>query len=388
MTRLRQVIWFLCVAMLVTACGQEGEATPTAVPPTITTPTPMPTATATAPLPTPTPPPTHTSIPTPSATLTATPAPTDTAVSPASTITIAQPVANAEIMIGQELRIQGQVIPPPTRPLTVRLTVAGGVVVGQETAIADAAGDWAVTVILSPTIAGPAELAVQLEGTEITTAVPITLLPQTGADKSFITLNQPTPGDTAVAGHTILFAGRVNNPVNETVTIAVWDQGCTSVAANQSFTVSGGNWIGYSIISSQAAPGPACAIAYTGTPGQPNLREVRIPLTILAADDEQAIKLQLGNNGEIPFTAGQNTYLFGIAINAPEREIKLRLEADDPARPSGLITSATAYANQYGFWEIDLAIPADARGQALLYITIGSSDATYREIRLPVTIQE
>ncbi|HUM70186.1 MAG TPA: hypothetical protein PLK31_15245, partial [Chloroflexota bacterium] len=231
------------------------------------------------------------------------------------------------------------------------------------------------------------ELTAQLAGLVNGTAVPITLLPQTGADKSFITLNRPTVGDTAVAGYTILFEGRVNNAVNETVTITVQDQACTTTVANQSFNVSRGNWLGYTIVSSQAVPGPACAIAYTGVPGQENLREVRIPLTILAADDEQAIQLQLGNNGAIGFSAGQNTYLFGIAINAPEREVKLRLEADDPARPSGLITSATAYANQYGFWEIDLEIPTDAKGDALLYITIGSSESTYREIRLPVTIE-
>ena len=237
------------------------------------------------------------------------------------------------------------------------------------------------------TTTGPAELSAQLAAVANGTAVPIILLPQTGADKSFITVNRPAAGDTAVAGYTILFEGRVNNPVNETITITVLDQACTTTVANQSFNVARGNWLGYTIISTQATPGPGCAIAYTGVPGQENLREVRIPLTILAANDEQAIQLQLGNSSTIDFSAGQNTYLFGIAINAPEREVRLRLEADDPARPSGLITSATAYANQYGFWEIDLEIPANARGGALLYITIGSSEATYREIRLPVTIE-
>lgn len=388
--RLRQVIWFICVGIVVTACGQEGEETPTAVAPN-TLPPPTLTAAPTEPLPTHTAAPTATAVPSstaaPPATLTPTPLPTNTAVSTASTVTILAPAPDAEIIVGQEITIQGRAVPPPTEPLTVRITAAGEREVWQETVAADAAGEWAVTAVLPLTTTGPAELSAQLAGVANGTAVPITLLPQTGADKSFITLNRPAAGDTAVAGYTILFEGRVNNPVNETITIAVLDQACTSSVANQSFTVARGNWLGYTIVSTQAAPGPGCAIAYTGVPGQENLREVRIPLTILAANDEQAIQLQLGNSGAIGFSAGQNTYLFGIAINAPEREVRLRLEADDPARPSGLITSATAYANQYGFWEIDLEIPANARGGALLYITTGSSDATYREIRLPVTIE-
>ncbi len=386
MKRACQIIWFICMGVLLTACGKEGTATPTAV----TTRTP-PTATATA-VPTeppPTPTATHTAVPTPTpvATATHTPAPTDTAVSSATTITIVQPAAAAEITVGQEVIIAGRAVPPPMQPLTIRMTVVGGVEIVYETAVPDNDGNWSVTAVLSPTITGPAELSAQLDGTETSTAVPITLLPQTGVDKSFITLNRPMTGDTAVAGYTLLFDGRVNNPVNETVTITVLDQACTAIAANQSFAVSGGNWIGYTIISSQAAPGPGCAIAATGAPDQADRREVRIPLTILAAEDEEAILLQLGNSGDISFQAGQNTYLFGIAINAPEREVSLRLEADDPARPSGLITSATAYANQYGFWEIDLEIPDDAAGEALLYITIGNSDAAYREIRLPITIE-
>lgn len=388
--RLHQVIWFICVGILVTACGQEGEATPTAVTPN-TLPPPTPTAIPTEPPPTPTATPTETAVPSPTATtpptLTPTPAPTDTAVSGASIITILAPAPHAAITVGQELIIQGRAVPPPTQPLTVRITAAGGQDVWQETATIDAAGEWLVTAVLPFTTTGPAELSAQLAGAVNGTAMPITLLPQTGADKSFITLNRPVAGDTAVAGYTILFEGRVNNPVNETITITVLDQGCTTTVANQSFNVARGSWLGYTIVSTQATPGPGCAIAYTGVPGQENLREVRIPLTILAADDAQAIQLQLGNSDTIGFNAGQNTYLFGIAINAPEREVRLRLETDDPARPSGLITSATAYANQYGFWEIDLEIPANARGGALLYITIGNSEATYREIRLPVTIE-
>lgn len=388
--RLHQVIWFICVGILVTACGQEGKATPMAVTPN-TLPPPTPTAIPTEPPPTNTAAPTATAVPSPAATtpvtLTPTPAPTDTAVSTASTVTILAPSPNAEITVGQELIIQGRAVPPPTQPLTVRITAAGGQDIWQETTKTDAAGEWSVTAVLPFTTTGPAELSAQLASVTNSTAVPITLLPQTGADKSFITVNRPAVGDTAVAGYTILFEGRVNNPVNETITITVLDQACTTTVANQSFNVARGNWLGYTIVSTQATPGPGCAIAYTGIPGQENLREVRIPLTILAADDEQAIQLQLGNSGTIGFSAGQNTYLFGIAINAPEREVRLRLEADDPARPSGLITSATAYANQYGFWEIDLEIPANARGGALLYITIGSSEAAYREIRLPVTIE-
>jgi hypothetical protein len=304
-------------------------------------------------------------------------------------ITIEQPDTGAELIVGQEVTISGRAEPAPAEDVVVRITVAGNEDVLNELVTVAETGEWSVTAVLSPTITGPAELIAHLASTETGPTIPITLMAATASEETSISMTRPEIGDTAVISHSILFNGHVNNPIDETVTIAVLDNDCTTIAATQSFPIAGGDWIGYTIISPYATAGPACAIAYTGVRGEETAREVRIPIMIVTADDTQTVILQLGNLGEIPFKANESTSLFGVAINASDREVNIRLETDDPTQPAELITSATAFASQYGFWEIDLEIPEDAEGTAVLYITIGSSDTpNYREIRLPVTIQE
>jgi hypothetical protein len=291
--------------------------------------------------------------------------------------------------VGQEVSISGRAEPVPVADMMVRITVAGNEDVLNEVVTVEETGEWAITAVLSSTITGPAELVAHLASMETGSTIPVMLVADTASEETTITLTRPEIGDTAVISHTILFNGHVNKPIDETVTIAVLDNDCTTVAATQSFQVSGGDWLGYTIISAYATVGPACAIAYTGVRGEADAREVRIPINIVTADDEQTVILQLGNIGDIPFKAGESTSLFGVAINAPDRAVTIRLEADDPAQPVSLITSAAAFASQYGFWEIDLEIPEDAAGAAILYITIGNSNTpNYREIRLPVTIHE
>ncbi len=385
MKPLHQIICLICFGVLLTACGQDGQVTPTAVTlPTPTMPPTMPPTNTPAPEPTAT----HTAVaePTATATLTAVPTAEATATAQEVELIIHQPQTLAELPVGQEVTISGVVMPPQSGTVEIQVTVAGGQVMTATTATIGETGNWAAMVMIPPNITGPAEVTAQFAAKTVTNQ--ITLVPENAADAITITMNRPKSGATAVAGRMLLFDGRVNNPLGETVTIAVLDNDCTTTAASQSFTVTGGSWIGYTIISATAAPGPACAVAYTGTRGQDVWREARIPLIIAPADDQETVILQLGNNSDLLFKAGETIYLFGIAINAPDNEVSLRLESDDPSRPSSLITSASAFANQYGFWEIDLEIPEDAGGMALFYVTISSNDQNYREIRLPVTIQE
>jgi hypothetical protein len=301
---------------------------------------------------------------------------------------IHSPRTLTELPVGQEVIISGVLAPPQAGDVEIQIVVAGNQTITQTTTTASETGDWNAAVVIPPQITGPADVKARFLATNTTSVNQVFLVADAEGDGTVITINRPAAGDTAVAGYMVLFDGRVQNPLDETVTIAVLDNDCTTAAATQSFIVSGGDWYGFTIVSSGAQPGPACAVAYTGTRGEPDGREYRVPLTILSPDDPEAILLQLGNQGEIALRAGDSTYLFGIAINAPDDEVHIKLEADDPAQPSALITSATAYANQYGFWEIDLEIPAEAAGNAHLTITIGQNEEAYREIRLPVSIQE
>lgn len=420
MKPLRPLVWLICFALLFVACGQTGDGTavgptPTAgTPAAIISPTPTEHRSPESPAPEPTPADTATSAAAGAVTSTAVASATDTAVptatpeptatpTPGPMTTPAQPVifidypaAEAELLAGDEITINGHALPPLPETVHVRITAAGGAEVFDETTPVEAdTGNWSVTAVLSPTLSGPAELAVLLPNAG-GVSQPVTLIAATDSEQPSITLRRPTMVDTAVVGYILLFEGQINHPINGMVTIALLDNNCISTAATQSFPVSDGDWIGYLIISTQAVPGPACAIAYTGTPGQPTMREARVPLTLLAAEDSRALILQLGNN-EMAFQAGNSTYLFGIAINAPGREVNIRLETEaeteiedtlETATPAPkLITSATAFADQFGFWEIDLEIPEDAASEALLFITIGRAGAPYREIRRSVTIQ-
>jgi hypothetical protein len=95
--------------------------------------------------------------------------------------------------------------------------------------------------------------------------------------------------------------------------------------------------------------------------------------------------LQLGNPGDLDFTVGSTTHLFGIAINVPERAVDIMLVLDS-ASGSELVTSGTAFADQFGLWSIDLELPDDApSGPALLTLSSGADDS-YQEIRLPVNV--
>lgn len=384
MKPLHQIIYVICFGILLTACGQDGQATPTAVTHPSPTPTQIPPTNTAISKPTAT----HTAVPEPTATptVTAVPEPTATPTSQEVELIIHQPPPMAELPVGQEVTISGVVMPPQSGTIEVQVTVAGGQVMTATTATVGETGNWAATVMIPPNITGPAEVTAQFAAKTVTNQ--ITLVPENAAEAITITMNRPKSGATAVAGRMVLFDGRVTNPLAETVTIAVLENDCTTTAASQSFTVAGGSWIGYTIISANAVPGPACAVAYTGTRGQDTWREVRVPIIIAPADDQETVILQLGNSSDLVFTAGEKVYLFGIAINASDNEVSLRLESDDPSRPSGLITSASAFANQYGFWEIDLEVPEDAAGMALFYVTISSQDQNYQEIRLPVVIQK
>ena len=101
-----------------------------------------------------------------------------------------------------------------------------------------------------------------------------------------IQLSRPLPGETAVAGYPFYFSGGVLDPVNDTMSIGVLIDGCTRFAAQQSFTVvGGGSWHGLVILPQLVEGDDACAVAYTGTFGEADMRLVQLPISILSPDD-------------------------------------------------------------------------------------------------------
>lgn len=387
-----QLIWLMFIVVLfVGACGQNEEETPPA--PTATTAVTAEIAATdtavTTPAPTATPLPTNTAVPQPTATSEPTVAPTATTEPTPQKTELFIDVLPTAFIVGQETTIEGRALPAPAENVIVRVFVAGGEDLVLESVPVDAdSGAWTAAITIPPEIVGMAEVAIYLESEEMDMVSAVEIQPDTSSEEPYIDVFALKPGGTAVIGRTIIFEGVVNQPIDETVTISILDSDCSNNAASQSFSVSGGPWVGLTIISANAQPGPACAVALTGSLADGNGREYRTPITLIPADDPEAIFLEVGLTEEIEFTAGQSTNLFGIAINEPENEVMIKLESADPSRPSEIITSGSAYADIFGFWEIDLEIPEDAAGSALLIITSGNNDENYREISIPVTIQQ
>ena len=346
---------------------------PTAVPATATT-----EAAPTEPTPT-----SEALFPTPEVTPTSTITPTVAA--PDYTLTIGEPAPATTLLAGHDVTFRGEVQPPPTDPISLTLTIGSFTAVSAQITPDASSGSWELTATLAETVSGPGSLTVTLaDVAQVEQPNPV-VFDNTG-DAPYIALTRPMLRETAVAGHAFLMQGDSNNLINDAFTVGVLVDNCTNFIAAQKISLTSGIWYGFVILPLNVDPGPACAVAYTGEYNQGEWREALIPIQLHAADDAQVTQLQLGNLGDLNFTVGSTTNLFGIAINVPERAVDILLELDSASDGSEMVASGTAFTDQFGLWSIDLELPDDAPdGPGLLTISSGEGDS-YQEIRLPVTI--
>ncbi len=386
---------FALIWLLLTACGATATPTPpvtgTAVaqdiPPTETATDELPTAVPATPtteiVPTESEPTAEALFPTP--VVTPTPTLTPTAEIPNYTITIVEPAPATTLLAGREVTFRGEIQPPTTEPLTLTLTIGSFTAVSSEI-IPDAnSGSWELTTTVAGTASGPGVLSVIL-GNLAQVEQPVSLVFDSTTDEPYISLSWPVEGETAVAGHAFIMQGDSHNLIDDTFTIGILVDGCTEFIAAQKISLANGRWYGFVILPQNVEPGPACAVAYTGEYGEAVWREALIPIQLRPFDDPQVTLLELGNPDGFSFASGNTTNLFGIAINVPEQAVNIMLELDSASDSSEIITSGTAFADQFGLWSIDLELPEDApSGPALLTISTGA-DESYQEIRLAVNI--
>ncbi|WP_420629321.1 hypothetical protein [Candidatus Leptofilum sp.] len=354
-----------------------------AIPPTETATDAPPTATPTAEIIPTEPEPTEEALfPTPE--VTPTPTLTPTVATPDYNLTIVEPAPATTLLAGRDVTFRGEVQPPTTDPISLTLTIGSFTAVSTQITPADD-GRWELTTTLANAASGPGLLSVSLgDLAQAQQTNPIAF--DSSTDEPYISLVQPVEGETAVAGYTFFMQGDSRNLIDDAFTIGVLVDDCTNFIAAQKISLSGGLWYGFVILPQNAVAGPACAVAYTGEYGEGAWRETIIPIQLRAYDDPQAVLLKLGNLGELTFNAGQATNLFGVAANVPEGAVDIMLELDSVGGNGRLVTSGKAFADQFGFWAIDLDVPDDApSGPALLTISTGEGES-YQEIRLPVTI--
>ena len=317
--------------------------------------------------------------------VTSTPTLTPTVAMPDYTITIAEPAPAATLLAGREVTFQGEVQPPTTDPITLTVRVGSFTAVSSQVVPDATNGRWELTTTVADAVSGPGILTATLA--DVAEAQqPIQLAFDSTTDAPYIALSYPVEGETAVAGYAFFMQGDSNNLIDDAFTIGVLVDDCTNFIAAQKISLSNGGWYGFVILPPNAAPGPACAAAYTGEYREDGWREALIPVQLHAFDDAQITLLHLGNSSQLTFAVGETTNLFGVAVNMPERAVDIVLELDSASGGSQLVATGKAFADQFGLWSIDLELPEDApSGLALLTISGGSGDS-YQEIRQTVTI--
>lgn len=291
-------------------------------------------------------------------------------------IHITAPAPHTQVTAGQPYTFSGTAMPMQGTSLTLRLQVAYAEVFSTTVPVDAQTGTWSLTMDLLP-IAGPA--ALRLVGAMDTVVVDFALMPPADMPGPLVMLDQPAIGETAVAGYMLFLHGTARDLLDDRLYMAILSDSCTRTAAAFSIELTTGIWNGELVLPANTTPGPACVVAYTGTRGEDEWQEARVPITIVSADDERAAFIRLGNGEDLAFQAGETTDVYGIAANAPDSEVQVTLSLDDSGGGQVLETG-TADVNTFGYWKIQMQVSEDKTGAALLTVSMGSG-VDYMELR-------
>lgn len=304
-------------------------------------------------------------------------------------VNITTPNAGSELLPGSEVTVGGLVQLSTGQTLSVTLETATGLILAESVPAINDFNSWQAELSVPFSVIGSAELRATImdrDGMAITSDVqPVMLLANTEMSDRFLTLFRPIAEEDAVAGFNLFFDGVAQLPVNNVVTISVWNEMCQNQTARQSFVLRGsGYWQGFLVIPRNVT-GPVCAIAHFGTPGDENWREVQVILNVLPIGDKKARGVRIGNpppDDSIP--PGNSLLLYGTAYNAPDNAVKVSIMLEN----GRILNEGVAPVDSYGYWEISLFIPADADGSAQITASIGElGDENYVENQTPINIE-
>ncbi len=391
MQRTRKSVILFCLVWMglllgLVACAEEQPAfDPTPVANTAVSPTPLP-ATET-PLP-------ETAVSVEAAasteTPTALPQPTETAVLPTATpivytLNVSTPLPGSDVVVGQEVVFSGVLQPAPVESVDVRVKIGSRVVMSGFAQVNPADGSWSLTQTIPPNIVGPAKLVVAQPDLGLETAVSINLTPSLRSSDTYVTLERPSQGATLAAGHPVFLEGQLNNAIDNTISMGVLVDDCTTFVSSISFELSGGHWNGFLILPGDIQ-GEGCVVAYTGNFGEGDWREARLPVTIVDPDVEPYYHVEIGNLENVAVNAGETAVWYGSAVKPVNNEVHVMLLTDVAGQATQVLYDSKVPTDMFGYWEAQIPLPDTFTGSALLIVTSGS-DETYAEARLPVTIR-
>jgi hypothetical protein len=379
-----KIFLFVITAFALVSCSDAGPA-PTLAP-TAAVPAQLTATEASQTLPTPL-------APTP--TLTAEPSPTPllptSEPSPMSgtDVNITSPSAGIDLLQGSEVSASGLARLDPTDTFSVTLTSATGYVLAQSAPSVEEFNTWQTTLTVPHSVSGPAELRASVLAADgdllAEDVLPVNLLLDPDSSDRYLDLFRPLVGDSAAAGFNLVFDGRAQQPANSTVTIMLWSDSCRVEVARQSFLLSGsGYWQGFLIVPADVS-GPACAVARFGLPGEESWREAQVTLEVTGLSEETALGVLVGNpppgSALLP---GKSQLLYGTAYNAPEAAVTVTILLEN----GRILTEGVATADIFGYWELELFIPADAEGPAFIRAAVGDeAEDNYARHESRVTIE-
>lgn len=372
------------LVVLLSACNQSvalPTRAPTAVvptqPPPTLTPLTLPTLANSQPM----------ATSTPSATVVV-PAKSPTPIAQAE-VNITSPTEGTELVLGSEAPVSGLAQIAMGQSLTITLVSATGHLLAAVPAAASSVNSWQTTVSIPHAVTGPAELRASIydaDGNLVAgDAQSVRLALDTESSDRYLALFRPNQGQDTVAGYNLFFDGLVQRPVNNVITISLWGEGCQVRVARQDFVLRGsGYWQGFLIVPRDLT-GAACAVASFGTPGEEGWREGQLEVNVLPAGDERALGVLVGNPPpESSIRPGRSLLLYGTAYNAPEQLVKISVLLEN----GRVLNEGVAAADLFGYWELELFIPADAAGQALIEASIGDeAGEVYAQSQHIVTIE-
>jgi hypothetical protein len=302
-------------------------------------------------------------------------------------INITAPEPNIVLPLGSDVAVSGLVSRDTVRAVSVALVTFTGVTLLETPADVADNGAWQAALRVPQGTTGPAQLAALVRNADgeivAEDAIPVLLVVDTTAAR-YLQLYRPVAGEPAVGGYYFFFDGVAQQPVGGRITMHIRTDNCQEAVASQSFPLNfGGYWQGYIYVPRDVV-GPACAVAFFGTPGEDTYREAQVPIELLPRDGDSSYVVKVHNP---PFgaelTAGQSLNVYGLAYNARDDVVQIDLQREDGL----LLAQATAAVDQFGYWEAVLILPLDAEGPARFSAIIGDvADGDFAEQQAAVTI--
>jgi hypothetical protein len=305
-----------------------------------------------------------------------------------SGVNITTPNEGTELPLSSEVIVGGLVHLGTEDDFSVTLHDASGTELARGNIQLNDFNSWQATITVPDSIGGTGEIRAIVRDTAGNVIAldnqPIVLAMSKDDTGRYLELYRPNSGYSAVAGYYLFFDGRAQFPVNNLLSISVWNENCSVQIARQSYRLKGsGYWQGFVVIPSETV-GEICAVASFGEPETEDWREAQVKINVLPSDDEAAKGILIGNPPPNATIAGRKSLLvYGTAFNAPTDAISVSILLEN----GRLINEGVTSVDKNGYWELELFIPSDAIGIAQIKVIAGEfGEDNYLEDETMVTI--